>query len=71
MLNNFWDFCYHLLTFTLQEHYQSVKWSVSRSERRSVGTELEPNYLQMLSADKERVDNENKSGLIQMKDKTT
>ena len=34
--------------------------------RRSVGTELGPNYLQMLSADKERVgnlgNNENKSG---------
>ena len=40
--------------------------------RRSVGTELGPNYLQMLSADKERVgnlgNNEYKSGLIQMKD---
>ena len=39
---------------------------------RSVGTELGPNYLQMLSADKERVgnleNNEYKSGLIQMKD---
>ena len=36
---------------------------------RSVGTELGPNYLQMLSADKERVgnleNNEYKSGLIQ------
>ena len=30
--------------------------------RRSVGTELGPNYLQMLSADKERVGNEYKSG---------
>ena len=40
--------------------------------RRSVGTELGPNYLQMSSADKERVgnlgENENKSGKIQMKD---
>ena len=37
----------------------------------SVGTELSPNYLQMLSADKERVGNlgntEYKSDLIQMK----
>ena len=40
--------------------------------RRSVGTELGPNYLQMLSADKDRVgnlgNNEYKSGEIQMKD---
>ena len=40
--------------------------------RRSVGTELGPNYLQMLSADKERVgylgNNEYKSGYIHMKD---
>ena len=40
--------------------------------RRSVGTELGPNYLQMLSADKEIVGNlgntEYKSGYIQMKD---
>ena len=37
-----------------------------------LGTELGPNYFQMLSADKERVgnlgNNEYKSGLIQMKD---
>ena len=41
-------------------------------DRRSVGTELGPNYLQMLSADKERVgnlgNNEYKSSKIQMKD---
>ena len=38
----------------------------------SVGTELGPNYLQMLSVDKERVgdlgNNEYKSGSIQIKD---
>ena len=36
-----------------------VKWSVlcSDQNRRSGGTELGPNYLQMLSADKERVRN--------------
>ena len=38
----------------------------SDQNRRSVGTELGPNYLQMLSADKERVgnlgNNVNKSG---------
>ena len=41
--------------------------------RRSVGTELGPNYLQMLSADKQRVgnllgNNDYKSGVTQMKD---
>ena len=40
--------------------------------RRSVGTELGPNYLQMFSADKERVgnlgNNDYKNGLTQMKD---
>ena len=40
--------------------------------RRSVGTEPGPNYLQMLSADKEREgnlgNNEYKSGQIQIKD---
>ena len=40
--------------------------------QRSVGTELGPKYLKILSADKERVgnleQNEYKSDLIQMKD---
>ena len=39
--------------------------------RRSIGTELGPNYLQMLSSDKEREgnlgNNEYKSGSIQIK----
>ena len=50
----------------LQEHYQSVKWSYPDENRHSVGTELGPNYLQILSAEKERVgnlgNNEYKSG---------
>ena len=66
----FGDFCYHLLTFT-QNYFFFSTIRVSNGlypdqNRRSVGTELGLNYLQMLSAGKKRVgnlgNNEYKSG---------
>ena len=58
----FRDFSYHLLTFNFFEiSYRNTIIVSTRlfpdTNRRSVGTELGPNYLQMLSADKERVGN--------------
>ena len=59
-LNIFLDCCYHLLTFNQNELLKILTGTLSECERvciRSVGTELGPNYMQMLSADKERVGN--------------
>ena len=70
----FRDLCYHLLTFNQNKHFQILFRNTIRvsnslypdQNRRSVDTELGPNYLQMLSADKERVgnlgNNKNKTG---------
>ena len=61
-MNIFLAFCYHLLTFNFfKKSYRNII-RVSNDlypdqNRPSVGTELSPNYLQMLSADKERVGN--------------
>ena len=73
-LNIFRDLRYHLLTLIQINFFKNSFRNTRRvsnglypdQNRRSVGTELGPNYLQMLSADKERVgnlgNNEYKSG---------
>ena len=51
----FWDFCYHLQTSSSYRNTIRVSNGLYPGQnRRSVGTELGQNYLQMLSADKER-----------------
>ena len=60
MLGNYSCFCCRLLTFSTttkhqtQEHYKSVKTLANSldpdQDRQSVGPDLEPNYLQMFSA---------------------
>ena len=78
MLNIFGDFYNHLrIKLLIKINFFKNTIRVSNGlypdlNRRSVGTEQGQNYLQMLSADKERVgnlgNNEYKSGKIQMKD---
>ena len=62
----FLDFCYHLLIITYRNTIRVSNGLYPDQIIRSVGTELGPNYLQMLSSDKERVgnlgNNEYKSG---------
>ena len=65
MLYIFLDFCYHLLTLIKIKFFKKSYRNTIRvsnglypdQNRRSVGTELGLNYLQMLSADKKRVGN--------------
>ena len=62
---NILETCYHLLTYNQNQLFSKLltgTLSVSNGlypdqNRLSVGTELGPNYLQMLSADKEREEN--------------